>query len=279
MKIAKIIILGLLLFIFVLSGAGLVYAQMVERTPVSNIKIVSCPSDLGDIAVMQTVNITLHQYSTVDSSGYVKIEPVTSAAWGFAPENEMVSMEPGAEMNYQFTVYNYGQEQTKACQFNVSIYNTFGELTDSRTVLVALDAVASGSTSLEVNTIDKVSGKDVNAIHVTVIYDKTNYKDAWTLDGKATFDFEGRMPKASIYTDASSDYQQATTTLQMVSGNNQVTLQLDRAITYVSPMPQQQGYFSNIPLVLVVAFLIAAIVIIVVILAVHKYKKRNQPLP
>jgi hypothetical protein len=225
---------------------------------VANIKIQECPSDIGDVGERKTVSLTLRQDSTVASSGTVKISPVTSGLyWDFEPQTFGTgTMNPGDTKTFTFDVVNLGQPANTKFWFNVSIFNSLGQLTDSKLVTgTLLERTPQGSTLL-VRTIDKETRLDVNGIHVIVNYD-TMSKEGWTSSGTVAFDFGGGTPTVTISTTETLVYKSATAIKQLSQGQNEVTLELERIGT-----PPPQDYWLWIVIGIIVAATAVAIALV-----------------
>lgn len=202
---------------------------VVWEPQVANIKIVDCPSDIGSIGERKTVSITLRQTSTVTSDGYVKLTPVTSGLyWSFQPPAFGTGpMPPDTSKTFTFDVVNLGQPTDTPFKFKVEVYNSLGQLTDSREVTGTLLARGGQGSVLVVWTIDKETRIYVSGIHVIVNYDTVS-KDGWTSGGAVSFDFGGGTPFVTISTVETIEYKSATVTKQLSLGQNEVTIELER---------------------------------------------------
>jgi hypothetical protein len=231
----------------------------------ANIKIQSCPSDIGDVGERKTVSLTLRQDSTIASSGTVKISPITSGLyWDFEPQTFGTgTMNPGDTKTFTFDVVDLGQPADTKFKFNVSILNSLGQLTDSQVVIGTLLARTPEGSLLVVRTIDKETRLDVNGIHVIVNYD-TMSKEGWTSSGTVAFDFGGGTPSVTISTTETSVYKSATTIKQLSQGQNEVTLELERIGT------EEDG---NYWLWIVIGIIVAATAVAIAL--VWKAKKKQ----
>jgi hypothetical protein len=225
---------------------------------VANIKIQECPSDIGDVGERKTVSLTLRQDSTVASSGTVKVSPITSGLyWDFEPQTFGTgTMNPGDTKTFTFDVVNLGQPADTKFWFNVSIFNSLGQLTDSKIVTGTLLERSTQGSLLLVRTIDKETRLDVNGIHVIVNYD-TMSKEGWTSSGTVAFDFGGATPSVTISTTETLIYKSASAIKQLSQGQNEVTLELERIET-----PPPPNYWLWIVIGIIVAATVVAIALV-----------------
>jgi len=231
---------------------------IVWEPQVANIKIVDCPSDIGEIGERKTVSLTLRQTSAVASDGYVKLVPITQGLyWSFQPPTFGTGrMNPDDSKTFTFDVVNLGQPTDTTFKFRAEVYNSLGQMTDSREVIGTLLARGQQGSVLVVQTIDKKTKIDVSGIHVIVNYD-TISKEGWTSGGAVSFDFGGGTPTVTISTVETTIYKSATITKALSLGQNEVTIELIR-----QGETEPQDWLWLI-LVIVIAVTIAAVAITV----------------
>jgi len=231
---------------------------IVWEPQVANIKIADCPSDVGSIGERKTVSLTLKQTSTVASDGYVKLVPITQTLyWSFQPPTFGTGqMIPDESKTFTFDVVNLGQPTDTAFQFKVEIYNSLGQLTDSKTVTGTLLARGQQGSVLVVRTIDKDTKIDVSGIHVIVNYD-TLSKEGWTSGGAVSFDFGGGTPIVTISTVETTMYKSATASKALSVGQNEITIEL---LKQGEPEPIDWTWLIFAVLITVVIAVVAVIV-------------------
>jgi hypothetical protein len=240
---------------------------VVWEPPVGDFSIVDYRADLGNIGERRSTYVTVQQLSNVAASGVIKLVPKTSGLyWSFQPQTFGTgTMNKGEKKAFQFDVVNLGQPEQKDFEFQIQVYNSLGQLTDSKTVKGTLLAYSIQGSTLTVRTVDKDTGLDVNLIHVFVTYDTTQSRDGYTSNGVISFDFGGATPQVTITTAETNVYQSASTTTWVRYGYNDVKIEL---------LKQGETPPAEIPWNYILIILLAVVICVVVVIVIKRRWKK-----
>lgn len=232
---------------------------IVWQPKVSNIKITSCPTDIGSVSDTYTVPITLQQTSTAASSGYVKLVGKSSDFISFSPPVFGTGvMQPSQQLQFSFTLTNLGEPSDTDTSFVVQVWNSNpiqgDQMTDSKTVKVRLLQRGTQVTILQVYVIDGDTLLYLSGIRVVVNYEQQS-KEGFTSSGVATFEFGSASPYVTVTTVPDVNYKNATSqSMQLSKGPNAITLKL-----YKGAVPPP---FPWIWIVLIVIVIVAVSIVV-----------------
>jgi len=203
---------------------------VVEQPQLSNIKIENFPDNVGEIAIEKDVTLTLKQYADVVSDGIVEIDLVSpqTAFVAFQPDwFGTGALAPNETKNYNIRIINLGSPDKTEFTAQITVKNTAGVVTDTKTFTGVLLPRQGNFSILTVHVRDAETEQPVNGIQVVATYEGQS-KTAYTSEGSVTFDFYGATPTVTVTVPETPEYQEAVATVQMHEGYNEVTIDLYR---------------------------------------------------
>lgn len=243
---------------------------VVESIPLANMKIVSAPSDLGQLGAAPIGFSVQVQQTAADpqgSAGYIKMVPKSTDYASISPPSEDTgTMTPNQISTFSFTMTNLGEPKQTSSSFDIQVWNhnpvAEDQMTDSKTVLVTYMQISGITTTLVVNVVDGNTGNALSGIHVICNYGSTSLSGD-TSGGAVSFNFDGTVPSVTVSAvDLTSKYSTATSSQQMVQGPNTMVLKM-----YSGPTPSPTPW-------LIIGIIAAVAVAAVAVVYVVKKKRK-----